>query len=917
MPPKQNRVQGGNVETQASAVPQGDRQRRARQDFEGERDQPAATHIRAESQQPKWTMSSSVEDILLEGSTNRNNMKLNDFLRSNLGEEWVVDPNENVAMEAFLLRPTMFIQNKGLLRTITALPSYRELERELKRELDERKILLGAIYKLLHEGVYSLEQWRDYEGKDTVTPVARRKLNAALSQVLTEERRKAEERASRRQKLELTVTTTIEDVLFRGRVRVMDIQLNDFLVMELDGRGILRANRNVLLKEFVKDSTRYICCAFLLLEIKASDRYKRMERAVRDEMDMEEDVNKLYENDVDNLLNWSLAAEEVKANVHNLTKHFLDAAFIELMSSMTMSAPMKLEGCYESVYNARWHHVVEVPDDNGMYVREGEPPQSWKYKKVDDTLEKDDGVEEPGALRLRLMVLTSDRGWPYSWKEEDSTHDCHVNCEVERAWRIVRNDLTEWFSPHRETYFTPKQRLLIGTPGIGKSVNAGSYFLYQLLHYDAEQLPMVAYVIGSQSFLFDKTTKTVSTYRDNPRIEDVVNIFFFRGVKGYCIYDATLACRQPSAGLPCKGWGMIVVTPPDKNEYERWTKKMDATAIVTNCPEENDVRAMCIWMKRNRPLQEQAEYWKEVRGRMNNVGPILRFIFDKQAYDDRIKACQQAVDGSTASELERNLGIGCCYSSNGSDLSRKLVKVVRVRRGNNIESPLNLLVSPHLERETLSRLENEMKQSDFIFFVLRFWDYVPPYLIEKYAVSAFLNEDFLRAIRLKIRELRPPGRREPHSCALKEHSDKSFTRKEVLPPPERLSNPVAMDHWVLYEPKVQHFPLVDGFFFVDSNPMTLVGLRMTTAGEHRTTSSTVRQFTECLAAYFNGWEELSRDMSWEIIYVQHADSTPMNDWRRCDVVDSDSVSRAENREIAAFWEEEVRQYIAAVSSGDF
>ncbi|PWU85879.1 putative retrotransposon hot spot protein (RHS) [Trypanosoma cruzi] len=145
-------------------------------------------------------------------------------------------------------------------------------------------------------------------------------------------------------------------------------------------------------------------------------------------------------------------------------------------------------------------------------------------------------------------------------------------------------------------------------------------------------------------------------------------------------------------------------------------KKMYATAIVTNCPEENDVRAMCIWMKRNRPLQEQAEYWKEVRGRMNNVGPILRFIFGKQAYDDRIKACQQAVDGSTASELERNLGIGCCYSSNDNDLSRKLVRVVRVRRGNNIESPLNVLISPHLERETLSRLENEMKQSDFIFF---------------------------------------------------------------------------------------------------------------------------------------------------------------------------------------------------------
>ncbi|EKG03684.1 retrotransposon hot spot (RHS) protein, putative [Trypanosoma cruzi] len=209
-----------------------------------------------------------------------------------------------------------------------------------------------------------------------------------------------------------------------------------------------------------------------------------------------------------------------------------------------------------------------------------------------------------------------------------------------------------------------------------------------------------------------------------------------------------------------------------------------------------------------------------------------------------------------------------------------------------------------------------MKQSDFIFLLLRFWDYVPPYIIEKHAVSAFLNEDFMRAIRLKIRELRLPGRRESHSCALKEHSDKSFTRKEVLPPPERLSNPVAMDHWVLYEPKVQNFPLVDAFFFVDSNPKTLVGLRMTAAGEHHTTTSVVRHFTECLAAYFNGWEELSQDMLWEIIYVQQTGSTPMDDWQRCDVVNSNNVSRAENREIAAFWKEKVRQYLAAVSSAD-
>ncbi|RNC53350.1 putative retrotransposon hot spot (RHS) protein [Trypanosoma cruzi] len=99
--------------------------------------------------------------------------------------------------------------------------------------------------------------------------------------------------------------------------------------------------------------------------------------------------------------------------------------------------------------------------------------------------------------------------------------------------------------------------------------------------------------------------------------------------------------------------------------------------------------------------------------------------------------------------------------------------------------------------------------------------------------------------------------------------------------------------------------------------MTLVGLRMATASEHHTTASTVRQFTECLAAYFNCWEELSRDMSWEMICVQHADSTPMTGWQRCDVVNPNSVSDVESREIAAFWREKVRQYQVSISSGDF
>ncbi|PWV17602.1 putative retrotransposon hot spot protein (RHS) [Trypanosoma cruzi] len=112
------------------------------------------------------------------------------------------------------------------------------------------------------------------------------------------------------------------------------------------------------------------------------------------------------------------------------------------------------------------------------------------------------------------MVLASDKGWPYSWKTiQDPPKDVFVNCEVERLWQTVKGDLTAWFSPHGGTDFTPERRVLIGTPGIGKSMNAGSYLLYQLLHYDVEKLQVVVHCFGGgDAYVFDKTIKTVTRY---------------------------------------------------------------------------------------------------------------------------------------------------------------------------------------------------------------------------------------------------------------------------------------------------------------------------------------------------------------------------------------------------------------------
>ncbi|EKF98801.1 retrotransposon hot spot (RHS) protein, putative, partial [Trypanosoma cruzi] len=227
MPGKRKRVHGdGNAESQASAVPQGDIQTRARLSSHGDTDQPAATHIRVEeTRQTQWTMSSSVKDTLLKGKERITNMRLNDFLRNYFDGRGVEEFNENVYMKDFLGSPNEFMQDEVLLDTIKASPPYQEL----KKEREEFYVLLVALRKLNRETIVTLRQWSDFKRKDAVIPLARAQINTAYSQVLREERRKAEEKARReRQELLFTIDSRTDDAVFKGRVRVDKMKLNDF-----------------------------------------------------------------------------------------------------------------------------------------------------------------------------------------------------------------------------------------------------------------------------------------------------------------------------------------------------------------------------------------------------------------------------------------------------------------------------------------------------------------------------------------------------------------------------------------------------------------------------------------------------------------------------------------------------------------
>ncbi|EKF98298.1 retrotransposon hot spot (RHS) protein, putative [Trypanosoma cruzi] len=864
-----------------------------------------------ETRRPEWTMSSTVEDVLLEGSTNRTDMKLNDFLRSKLGDEWVVKKKGNVIMEVFVQEPDAYVQDQQLLRRIFNLTEYQVLE---------------ATYKLHHKGVFSLEQWRDYERKDTITPLARGKLNAVLTQVLresleAEERliREEEERRRRAQEMKFTISANIEDVLFRGEFRYREMELNDFLLLRFGGKGVVATNRSVLLEEFFKDPARYILDEGVLNEIKTTHCYWRMEWTVKEEMNMEEDVKKLQYNHVSTLLGWSLATPEVKEIVHWITKQSLDAFLEDVRNPMRMSASNILEGLYESVYNASWSHVVEVPgsEGTGLEVKEGKPPQQWTYKNVGYCLERDDGVQQSGEATPVLMVLTSDKGWPYTLNAPHGCgNDLCVNCEVDRVWQIVLDDLTEWFSNFDLTLnSSPLPRVLIGTPGIGKSMAAGSYLLYQLLHYDINKLQVVVHCFGSKMYVFDKTAKTVTRYMGNIKSKNVLRGLRQSGMKGYIIYDVARKGTPPDTGFaPSSGWGMIVVSSPEVSNYDEWEKQVKASPIIMNCPDEVDVKAMCAWMKRGLEPDEQAGYWKMVETHMEKVGPIPRHIFDEKIYKDRLGAVNGALLAIKPTDFGKNFTLGGEEKWYSEDPCHKLVKIVREITEEGAEGFLNALISADIGFRIAERLEKEMATKDLLLLILRSRGALVSRALEQLGLRVFMYGELVSALVEELNELRPSERHEAQDSVLTLNHQGHPTRTVGLAGLQGGVTRIPMEYGVLYLPKVENFPLVDGFFFVNSPRRTLVGLQMTTASAHHTTTSTVRQFTEHLAAYFEGWEELSRDMSWDIIYIKNADSKNISKWQRCDVVNTENLSEDE-KEIVAFWDGKVHQYQFMLTRG--
>ncbi|PWU83166.1 putative retrotransposon hot spot (RHS) protein [Trypanosoma cruzi] len=370
----------------------------------------------------------------------------------------------------------------------------------------------------------------------------------------------------------------------------------------------------------------------------------------------------------------------------------------------------------------------------------------------------------------------------------------------------------------------------------------------------------------------------------------------------------------PGHFAPTSGWGMIVVSSPKVTNYDEWEKQTKAVRIIMNCPDEMDVKAMCAWMKRGLEPDEQAEYWRMVEKHMEKVGPIPRHIFDENDYIVRLGAVNHALVAIKPTDGEKHFTHGGVRLWDSEDPSHKLVKVVREITEEGAEVFLNASICDDIGFRIADRLEKKMGAKDLLLLILRSHGALVSRALEKLGLRVFMYGELVIALVEELNELRSSERNEAQDSVMKVNHQGHPTRTVGLAGLEEVVTRIPMEYGVLYIPEVEKFPLVDGFFFVDSNPMTLVGLQMTTASAHHTTTSTVKQFTECLAAYFNGWEKFSREMSWEMIYIKNEDSKNISKWQRCDVVNPNNETDAE-KEIVAFWDGKVHQYQFMLTRG--
>ncbi|RNE96743.1 putative retrotransposon hot spot (RHS) protein [Trypanosoma conorhini] len=475
-----------------------------------------------------------------------------------------------------------------------------------------------------------------------------------------------EEEAPPQQRPKWTLESRVEEVLMEGEAPAREMLLNDFLREYVGPNNAVDEYDNVPMGVFARRPDEYVTDTELLESIVGLPAYRpyalreELRRLVGKEVvtlrDLRDASSCFY-------IESRMASKKLRAALEVAKAEAAGREKNERAKRKEESYRRPIpEGFYDSVFNAKWSHVLGYPEGAGeeaavrMEVREGQAPKrSWEFRASRNFELDNDEVGQFRPPRPTLMVLTSEQGWPHSLREETVTTDCYVNSEMERVWEIVDNDMYEMFPPEDCGPPHVRPHFLLGTYGVGRWVNAGAFILYKLLHYAGYPIRYVVYFLGSElAYVFDKEDKTVEKYEGAEEVKEAVR--HLNGdleERGFAIYDAAEERGPPPSHLDCCGYGMVVVASPNGNNFRRWVSGADFHHPVMSCPSENEVKAMCAWMTRGRPAQEQVDYWETVKQRMRFVGPIPRYIFTEAEFNEHTAAVEsalQAIDASVAKD---------------------------------------------------------------------------------------------------------------------------------------------------------------------------------------------------------------------------------------------------------------------------
>ncbi|RNE98380.1 retrotransposon hot spot (RHS) protein [Trypanosoma rangeli] len=163
-----------------------------------------------------------------------------------------------------------------------------------------------------------------------------------------------------------------------------------------------------------------------------------------------------------------------------------------------------------------------------------------------------------------------------------------------------------------------------------------------------------------------------------------------------------------------------MLSSPNEKNFRAWKKHAGAIKTIMNCPDETDVKAMCVWETRNTTEMHRG------------IGPtssmrmciLLQYStcssFQFNEYEDRVEEIRDILAGIGASNAVHYGMIGGMEECPSNDASHKLMKAVRLVTQRGLEAFVNLPVCFSLGSKLFARLLEVGEENDIIFRLLKY-----------------------------------------------------------------------------------------------------------------------------------------------------------------------------------------------------